>query len=199
MANLDKAFARLWQVEFSGAVKLMLHENKKDKGGLTYAGIARNYWKNWRGWQIIDKAIAGRERTKALLQQVSVEVYPDKELQYLVKIFYQQNFWNTIRGDEIKYQSSAEEMFLFGVNAGVGRSIEAAQKAVGLNPDRIFGKMTMEAINAMDPSVFSGKFTKEEQNHYSTVIKKDPSQITFRDGWIKRSKLINADNAAKIV
>lgn len=32
----------------------VLHTVADDKGGMTYAGIARNRWPNWAGWSVID-------------------------------------------------------------------------------------------------------------------------------------------------
>ena len=55
----------------------VLHTVKNDRGGQTYAGIARNAWPEWAGWAYID---AG-----------------DTPPAEMVRGFYRSNFWTPLR------------------------------------------------------------------------------------------------------
>jgi len=74
-----------------------LHRVEGDRGGATYAGIARNFHPDWEGWPLLD---AGA---------------PDSQLIPHVAAFYQQHFWERIRGDFIDSQRVAETLFDFAV------------------------------------------------------------------------------------
>ena len=50
LANFESAFNRM--IEDEGGY--VLHEVPGDRGGMTYAGIARKMNPNWEGWQHID-------------------------------------------------------------------------------------------------------------------------------------------------
>lgn len=110
---------------------------KGDTGGETYCGIARNHWKNWKGWSIID----GKKPIK------TGTIFKIPELDALVKSFYKANFWDVVGGDSIEDQSIANTLYDFGVNAGTGRSIKNLQSALGLSQT---GKITNELIEAIN-------------------------------------------------
>ena len=88
-----------------------LHTVAGDRGGQTYAGIARNYHPDWPGWVWIGKG----------------EIPPAQ----LVRDFYRLQFWDPLRCGEIKQQSIAATLFNFAVNAGVGTASKLAQAVVG--------------------------------------------------------------------
>ena len=110
MANFDPAFDKMIRNE--GGFKLTNIEG--DRGGQTYAGIARNVHPGWPGWRFVD---AGD------LTQV--------ELTQSVRDFYRREFWDRIGGDAITHQTIAETLFDFAVNAGSGTAAKLAQIVVG--------------------------------------------------------------------
>lgn len=113
---------------------------KGDTGGETYCGIARNYWKSWKGWVIIDKNKPIKHGT----------ILKNDELDKLVKEFYKTNFWDVVSGDSIEDQSVANTLYDFGVNAGTSRSIKNIQKALGLPETGKATKQLADIIN--DPT-----------------------------------------------
>ncbi len=116
----------------------VLHTVAGDKGGMTYAGIARNRWPQWAGWSVID---AGGE--------------PQADL---VRGFYRVNFWMALRLEEVQSQDVARTLFDFGVNAGVGTAAKLAQVVVGTTPDGRIGPKSLAAINAADPALFLARY-----------------------------------------
>lgn len=138
-----------------------------DRGGMTYAGIARNAWPRWSGWQVID---AGGT--------------PDAQL---VRDFYRVNFWNPLGLDEVQSQDAARTLFDFAVNAGVGTAAKLAQVVVGVTPDGRIGPKTLAAINMTDPDVFGPRYALAKLARYRDIVTRDRSQSKFLLGWINRT------------
>lgn len=163
MANFIPAYERTLINE--GGYKL--HNVKNDRGGLTYAGIARNRWPEWEGWNAID---AGSTPASSL-----------------VRDFYRNNFWNAIRGDQITNQSVAENLYDFAVNAGAGTAIKIAQIVVGTTPDGKIGPKTLDALNSTDPKFFGAAFALGKLARYEAIVTKDRTQERFLLGWLRRT------------
>lgn len=164
-----------------------------DVGGETYKGVARRYYPDWRGWEIIDDA-------------KSINNFPNNlrgntNLDKMIKTFYKKLYWNLFWGDDIPNQEVANEMFDTGVNMGVGRAVKYLQK--GLNvlnrnqknyrdivEDGGFGNNTMTALNqylSVDDASFLLKVMNILQGmHYIDYMTKSPTQERFARGWLKR-------------
>lgn len=114
MANFDIAYKRT--AKFEGGYVY----DPNDNGGETYAGISRNANPKWNGWKTIDEAKKKSGFPKNLANNAV--------LKQQVKTLYQTNYWNPIWGDRINRQEVANEIYDFGVNAGVARSIKLQQR-----------------------------------------------------------------------
>lgn len=88
----------------------VLHKVSGDRGGQTYAGIARNFYPDWDGWDLIDR-----------------NDMDNIQLTHMVREFYRKNFWGKVKGDKISHQRIAETLFDFSLNAGV-RSFDKLKK-----------------------------------------------------------------------
>ncbi len=138
-----------------------------DRGGQTYAGIARNHWPAWAGWSDIDRG--------------------DIPASELVRAFYRVNFWNAVHGDEVAASSIASNLFDFAVNAGPRTAIKLAQIVVGVTPDGVIGPKTLFAINNIDRSMFVALYALAKIARYRDIVTKDKSQAKFLLGWINRT------------
>ena len=163
MANFAQAYERM--IVNEGGYKLT--NIASDRGGQTYAGIARNRWPNWYGWRDID---AGQ--------------VPDSEL---VRKFYRENFWDKVRGDDIDNQAIANNLFDFSVNAGTTIAVKLAQLVVGTTPDGAIGPKTLVAINAANQEWFRAAYAMAKIARYRDIVTKDRSQAKFLLGWINRT------------
>lgn len=146
--------------------------NPNDRGGETYRGIARNFWPTWEGWEKVDEYKPN---------------IPDKLLLPAVEKFYKLNFWDKIKGDEIKDQEIAESIFDFAVNAGIVTASKCAQKAVCCESYGVIGKQTLTVLNCTISELFILRFTIEKINHYIKICEKSPLQKTFFFGWVRRA------------
>ena len=161
MADFLPAFEQIVQLE--GGYKL--HKVEGDRGGMTYAGIARNFWPQWPGWSDID---AGRQPAAAL-----------------VRAFYHANFWLRFRCDAIQDQEVAECLVLGAVNGEA--SVKLWQVVVGVTPDGVVGPRTIAAINATERKLLLPLVTLSKIARYRDICMRDRSQTKFLLGWINRA------------
>jgi lysozyme family protein len=162
--------------DFTPAFEKMIHDEggyqltdiPGDRGGQTYAGIARKPNPDWAGWQFIDRKDFGSATP-------------------LVREFYKSNFWDRVRGDDIKEQAIAETIFNFSVNTGVGVAAKLAQVIVGVAPDGAIGAKTIERLNVCTAEKFVPTYALAKIQRYVNICMKDRSQSKFLLGWVRRS------------
>tara|TARA_R110000868_G_C10738864_1_gene752214 strand:+ start:289 stop:801 length:513 start_codon:yes stop_codon:yes gene_type:complete len=163
--------------DFNPAFEKMLHDEggmqltniPGDRGGMTYAGIARNANPQWAGWNLVDRQEMGGPLTS------------------MVREFYRLNFWDRIRGDEISNQQIAETIFNFGVNTGIGTAVKLAQVVIGAVPDGGIGPKTIELLNKCTPQNFMASYAIAKIGRYAAICNKDRGQSKFLLGWINRT------------
>lgn len=147
-----------------------LHEVKNDRGGMTYAGIARKFNCDWPGWIVIDRG----------------ETPPTE----LVREFYRQGYWEPIRGDELEFGIAAD-IFDFAVNTSAPRrptlAVKLAQIVAGAHPDGVIGPKTVAALNAMGEQAFRQLYFIAKIKRYAEIANKDRTQRDFLLGWVNRS------------
>ncbi len=166
MADYNKAYEKM--IHNEGGYKL--HSVHGDRGGQTYAGIARNYHPNWPGWRYIDN------------NDIDNPIITKQ-----VRLFYKDNFWDKIKGDQIEDQTVADTLFDFAVNAGYRTAIKLAQLVLNTTPDGIVGPQTLEKINNINGKEFHIRYTLAKIARYTEIVNRDRSQEKFLLGWINRT------------
>lgn len=144
-----------------------LTDTQGDRGGQTYAGIARTRWPAWPGWTAIDR---GEIPESALVRE-----------------FYLAQFWLPIKGDDIQAKDVAATVFDFAVNAGTAIAVKLAQIVAGATPDGKMGPKTLAALNAIDPHEFKLAYALAKVARYAEICNKDRAQSKFLLGWINRT------------
>lgn len=147
-----------------------------DKGGETYAGIARNYNPDWKGWVYIDYI----KRTKGAIKNNSK--FPD--IQYLVEEFYETRF-NKNRFGEIRSQKITNLLFDYHVHSG-SIAIKAIQRLVGVTADGAVGSQTIDAINRVNEDSLYTALLNERKAFLEKVITSNAGYEQFRAGFAKR-------------
>lgn len=167
MADFLPAFERMIRDE-GGYV---LHEVPGDKGGATYAGIARNMNPDWEGWGHIDRKLTPPTA--------------------MVRAWYHANYWLPIAGDSLTSQVIASSIFNFAVNSSApGRptvAIRLAQLVVGATPDGVLGPRTVAALNAYDSDRFVMAYALAKIARYRDIVTRDRTQSKFLLGWVSRA------------
>lgn len=166
MADFLPAYERMILNE--GGYKL--HTVEGDRGGMTYAGIARKKNPQWEGWEWLDRG----------------ETPPAE----MVRAFYHAGWWVPLGCTEIAAQRVAETLFDFAMNTSAyGRPAVAAKLAqlvVGTTPDGRIGPKTLAALNAMDPELFMLRYALAKLARYEQIVTKDRTQMKFLLGWVRR-------------
>lgn len=161
MADFEPAFQRTLRAE--GGFRLT--DIKGDRGGQTYAGIARTRNPDWPGWAWVDRA--------------------DTPPTDLVRDFYRAGYWAPLHCDRMP-QAIAEDVFDFGVNAGPKVSAKLAQAVVGVTPDGVIGPRSIAALESADPAQFRALFALAKIARYRDIVRRDRSQSRFLLGWLNR-------------
>jgi lysozyme family protein len=183
MGNFTEAYklTNVFEGEYSNV--------SKDAGGETYRGIARNYWKDWGGWDIIDALNKGQS-----VAQINLVLRDNSELATLVHEFYKTNFWDKARLDEITDQNICNEIYDTGVNFGMGKGVKFLQQAINLtrkdvqlDEDGAIGIKTIQATNSHPNHKLLYKTLNVLQGMaYINNVWKNPSQEKFFNGWLTR-------------
>jgi lysozyme family protein len=173
MANFATAFEQTMKAE-GGYVN-----DPQDPGGETYKGVARKMNSKWDGW--IDIDMAKREKN------FPANLDGNARLQEKIRQFYEVNYWDKIRGDEITNQDIAESIFDFAVNAGVITSSKLAQITVRAEPDGTIGPECLKKLNAEDPRSFLALFALNKIARYLSICEKRADSRKFFYGWVKRT------------
>jgi lysozyme family protein len=164
-----------------------------DRGGETYAGIARNFWGKWLGWKYIDQykadhrvAVSQKKTKLSLAEWVNASAKVKKEpVEELVNEFYRVNFWELNRLGDFKCQALANTVYDYGVNAGKGRAARLIQQVTGgLLVDGVIGRRTIEAINSKDCETLYKAYNAEREKYYRNIAK--GRQAKFLRSWLSR-------------
>lgn len=164
--------------------KVLTHEggyvhDPDDPGGETYRGVARKSWSKWEGWDIVDM-LKSQQGFPSNLDRHS-------GLQDMIRVFYQNNFWDKVKGDDINDQDVANSIFDFGVNAGVRTSSALAQAVIEAKEDGVIGPKTLAKLNAFDADHFLASFTVAKIARYVSIIKRRPTSRKYLYGWVRRA------------
>lgn len=146
-----------------------------DKGGETYAGIARNFHPDWPGWSYIDQV----KKTRSIKHNEHFPALDEK-----VEKFFN-DFWNTQRLSEIKSQEVANIIYDFYVNSEKS-AIKVVQRLVGVSQDGLIGPKTLQAINSFNPAELNNLIKEEREKFYLRIVDRDPTQLKFITGWMNR-------------
>ncbi len=104
------------------------------------------------------------------------------------KEIYRKYYWDPLKLDEVESYMVSYILFDQGVNRGIGAAARDVQFAVGVLVDGQIGPQTLKAINAMDERKLAISLIKTSQLKYVRIVKGNPSQMIFLEGWINRSQ-----------
>lgn len=123
---------------------------------------------------------------------ISQKAYPSLDIKNLTekqaRDIYKQNYWDRVRGDDIKSQVIANNIFDTAVNMGVRTAIRLVQIALdSQNIDGIAGNETIAAINDVNEEAFIAYFTLAKIARYAKICNDDKTQGKFLLGWVNRA------------
>jgi lysozyme family protein len=154
-----------------------------DAGGETYAGITRNFNKDWAGWDILD------EEKKTL--KIEWNTYVPELEEHVVEYYYTK--W--IKGLYHRIKDPIIASYLFDyANTGIVAIKHTQQILIQYgHPVTVNYRMdmrTINAINRMNPSVFLMELKEARINFYNRVSQKKPELEIYLKGWTNRAESI---------
>lgn len=143
-----------------------------DRGGETNLGVTRVAWGEYLGRPVRDGEMRG----------LTVKA---------VEPFYKERYWDACRCGELP---SGVDYLVFdlAVNAGPGRAIRMLQQSVGAKEDGELGPRTMAAVARANPAGLLDRFTDAKEAFYMEIVRRNPSQQKFINGWLARVDKVHA-------
>lgn len=176
-----------------------------DAGGETYAGIARNFFPHWAGWQLID-AEKSHPSFKRGAVTFSAHLVVLPELQAEVCAWYRKEWWQALHFGALP-QNLADEIFEQSVNLGKcghGKYLQRVCNAFNYDPakqgrlfddlkeDGAIGAKTLAAIgillqNRLPEKAFVHALNGMQVAHYVAIAANKPTLRKFTTGWLTRT------------
>ena len=172
-----------WIIEAEGGY--VLTDTIGDKGGLTYAGMTRGTFNQWR------ESLGDPGLTEDEFSTQSATGGLDAD----VRIAYEDLFatpWRTWIGFSEDFG-----LMLIAIDASVLSGQHAAvtmlQRACGdfgkaVTVDGLLGPNTLAAVNRclLQPTLLLERFSQHRAEHYTKIVESDASQAKFIHGWTAR-------------
>ena len=161
--NFEKAVEYVLQNE-EGFV-----DNPKDPGGATNFGITGKLLAFHRN-KVVDQSD---------VKNLTIEEAKD---------IYREYFWNHLSLDDFSFVV-ATAIFDTAVNQGEGQAVRHAQRAIGfIVTDGVLGPKTRAALKVTHDEEFIYQFVAKVQDYYADLVEKQPSELVFLKGWLRRSR-----------
>jgi len=184
MADIKESFKILMGMEFSSPKDAL--EKNETENGYTFMGIYQVAHPQWEGWKLVREALSKYNNDRKLASQM---LYENPVMQESVYAFYKKTFWDVAKLDMIS-QRKADEIFLFGVNAGMSTAIKLAQLLVGIEADGAVGPKSIKAFNSFSDDEFDTGYDVLEKRHYAAIIERNPAKKIFANGWRNRADAV---------
>ncbi|MDD3229622.1 MAG: glycosyl hydrolase 108 family protein [Oscillospiraceae bacterium] len=164
MANINKLipFILRWEGLFVN--------DPDDAGGATNKGVTLKTYETYCFRKGYPKPTV--ERLKNI---------PDSHWTEIIKTMY----WDRWKADEIKSQSIANILVDWVWGSGKW-GIIIPQRILGVEPDGVVGNITLSALNAREPKELFAAIKAARVNYIDDIIRKRPSNIKFKNGWMNR-------------
>jgi len=143
-----------------------------DKGGPTKYGVILSTWKQY-GY---DKDNDGD------IDAEDIKLLSEDDARYIAKKI----FWDFFQSDSIHNQSIAEFIVDWGYNSGRTTVAKKVQKLVNVPEDGVIGTQTLNAINSTEQSTLFEALHVERINFLNNIVKNNPRQAVFHEGWMNR-------------
>lgn len=149
-----------------------------DHGGATNMGVTLKTWMSVG----FDKDLDG---------DIDVDDLRLIDTSDVVERVMRPSYWNKMRGDQIESQAVANIIVDWAWMTGPVKVAKKIQRIVGVTADGIVGPMTIAAINGMNDYKLFCAIMAERRAFYQDIVRNDPSQSVFFNGWMRRLLAIN--------
>lgn len=176
-----------WVVERTLIYEGGYADDPLDSGGATNFGISINMLRNAR-WRDRDGNLVGDKDGDGVITKEDIRRLTQND----AKDIYRKEYWDRQNFSEIADRDIAYQVFDFGVTSGPNRAIKYLQRSCnhfgyGIAVDGIMGSETLGIINnSPDRSAILNNYKERRARFYESIVDRDPSQIRFLKGWLRR-------------
>lgn len=148
----------------------------RDRGGMTYGGIARKMNPDWEGWYIVDK-VRNKQRHDSI-----------PSVEYYVKDFYL-TIWVREGFENITDYELALNLFDFRIHSSP-KTVELFTNRVlvkmGCEPTKFGPDWVDDRFNQVDPVEFILRLKIQRILLFNQIVTRHPDQMVFLRGWYRR-------------
>ena len=162
-------FILSWEAGFS--------DHPTDKGGATNKGVTIATWKSV-GY---DKDGDG---------DIDVDDLRLITAEDAVRHVMKPHYWDRWKADRIKSQSVAN-LVVDWVWASGKNGITGVQRILEVSADGMVGEKTLAALNERNARELFAEIKRARISFIEGIIRRDPSQVIFKKGWLNRLNCIN--------
>jgi lysozyme family protein len=146
-------------------------DHPADRGGPTNMGIAIDTLSSWRGYPVSAADVRALERDEA------IEIYHAR--------YFQDSGLHRLDDDAV-----ISAMLDMTAHHGERNAVKILQKACGAPIDGKLGPVTAAVANAMRPKSLLRDLIRERVLFMARIARRDPSQLVFIVGWLRRAFLM---------
>lgn len=139
-----------------------------DRGGPTNYGITMGTLSMYRGGVVSVTDVQNLTRDEA-------------------KAVYKKLYWDNVGLDKLKSARVAGIVFDLAVNFGQGQAVMLLQRAARVTEDGKLGPVTATVVNNFNEKTLALEIVFNAQLRYARLVKNNPSQAVFIEGWISRT------------
>ena len=147
-------------------------DDPKDRGGATNMGVTISTWRQV-GY---DKDGDG---------DIDVQDLKLLTCEDVISRVLKPHYWDRCKADLIKNQSVANIIVDWVWSSGKW-GIVKVQNILNVEADGIVGNNTISALNRSNPKVIFYRIKEERIRFVKSIVRDNPSQEKFLNGWIKR-------------
>lgn len=151
----------------------------------------------WEGGFVNDPLDRGGATNKGVTIGTFQSFYPGKTVEDLKRItdnqwlnIFRSGYWEPCKADQIKNQAVANIVVDWAWASGSRTAIRKVQELLGVSVDGLVGNETLSAINGQDAEELFDRIKVARYDFVDAIVKRDPSQKRFINGWKSRIKSI---------
>ncbi|MDM1396055.1 peptidoglycan domain protein [Myroides odoratimimus] len=164
MADIEKLAPKIAKWE-GGYVN-----DPKDRGGATNMGVTIATWKQ----------VGYDKNNDGVINEKDIKLLTHDDFKYVLR-----KYWDVWKADQINNQSIANILVDWVWGSGKWGVI-ISQRILGLKEDGIVGPATLNAVNSANQKELFGKIYQEREKFLNNIVKNNPSQKRFINGWMNR-------------
>ena len=142
-----------------------------DLGGATNMGVTLDTW----------KALGEDKNGDGIIDEEDIRELTRRDFSLVL-----QEYWNRWQGDRIRSQSLAN-LLVDWVWCSGKYGITIPQQLLGVKPDGVVGRVTLEALNNYpDSQQLFEKIKQARVDYIERICRSRPANMRFRKGWLRR-------------